>query len=279
MSLAIARTAIQEMYEAPRFTLERVAVASALQTIDQVSSITPTDPGAYPSTGLGRDFREAASLIKADIGVRGVAIDYGGWDTHDDQAPRFVTLGDRLASALAAFQNDLGASAGRVMVVVMTEFGRTADENGSAGTDHGHGNFMLAMGDPLIGFGGGDVLTGGAWPGLATSQLHQARDLVINTDFRSVLWELVDKHLGVDPSAVFAGFTPENVGLLATPASGDTNGSGSVDNGDVQAILGALTGDADPGYDPSSGDLDGDGDTDLRDALLLAQQVAAPNPN
>jgi len=276
MSLAVARTAIEEMYATTRFALERVAVASALETIDQVSGVTPGDPAAFPSNSLGRDFREAAALIKADIGVRGVAIDTGGWDTHADQAERFAVIGPRLAEALDAFQNDLGTTAQRVVVVVMTEFGRTSRENGSAGTDHGHGNFMMVMGDPLVGNGGGNVLLTGAWPGLAEAQLHRDRDLVITTDFRSVLSELLDRHLGVDPSAVFPGFDPSYIDLLAAFLRGDTDGSGDLAPNDVQRILQAVSGTPGAGYSAEAGDLDRDGDTDLRDALLLAQQLNSP---
>jgi len=273
MSLAVARTAIEEMYETTRFPLERTAVTSALATIDQVSSVTPGDPAAYPSHYLSTDFREAAALIKADVGVRGVAIDFGGWDTHENQTPRLATLGPQLSQAMAAFQADLGAAAPRVVTVVMTEFGRTVRENGSAGTDHGHGNFMMVMGESLVGNGGGNVLLTGPWPGLAESQLNEGRDLVLTTDFRSVLGELLDRHLGVNPAAVFAGFTPQYVGLLDALLRGDTNGSGSLENADVQSILDAVSGDPGAGYSPLPGDLDRDGDTDLRDALLLAQQL------
>lgn len=215
MSLAIARTAIEEMYESTRFGLESSAVASAFGTIDEVSMVTPSDPSAYPTGSVGVDFREAAALIKADIGVRGVAIDFGGWDTHADQNRRLADLGPKLSDALAAFQNNLGSDARRVVVVVMTEFGRTARENGSGGTDHGHGNLMLVIGDSLIGAGGGDVLLNGNWPGLGPGQLFEDRDLRATTDFRSVLAELIDNHLGVDAAAVFPGFQPKPVGLFA----------------------------------------------------------------
>lgn len=276
MSLAVARTAIEEMYETTRFSLEQTTVTNALLSVDQISVVPPGDPGAYPSSGLSVDFREAAAIIKADIGVRGVAIDYGGWDTHADQIARMGRLGDTFSQALNAFQDDLGQSSQRVVVVVMTEFGRTARQNGSGGTDHGHGNIMMVMGDALRGKGGGRVHVTDAWPGLepgAGGQLHGDRDLAITTDFRSVLSEVIDRHLGVDPALVFSGFDPRYVDLLAEITPGDTNNSGTVDEADASLLLADLVGNPTAGYFPSAGDLDGDGDTDLRDALLLAQQV------
>lgn len=275
MSLAIARTAIEEMYENPRYTLERDTVESALLSIDAVSGVTPGDPGVYPSGGLAVSFREAAALIKADLGIRGVAIDYGGWDTHSNQTTRFGTLGPNLAGALDAFQTDLGTAASRVVTVVMTEFGRTARENGSGGTDHGHGNLMMVMGEPLRDAGGGQVHVTREWPGLRPDQLNEDRDLVITTDFRSVLAELVDSHLGVDPGQVFSNFNPEYVGLLQAITPGDTDNSGTVERDDAVLMLNDLAGNPTAGYFPSAGDMDGDGDTDLLDALQLAQVLAA----
>lgn len=273
MSLEIARPAIEEMYAASRFTLDRTTVENALLSVDQVSMVTPGDPSVYPSTGLSTSFREASALIKADIGVRGVAIDYGGWDTHSNQTTRMQTLGTTLAGALNAFQDDLGSSANRVVTVIMTEFGRTARENGSFGTDHGHGNLMMVMGQPLRRAGGGQVHVR-EWPGLNPDQLNEDRDLKITTDFRSVLAELVDRHLGVSPSAVFPGYTPNYVGLLAALLLGDTDQSGAIDQSDAGLIVNDLAGNPAAGYFPSAGDLDGDGDTDLLDALLLAQEIA-----
>lgn len=272
MSLEVARPAIMEMYADSRFALERSTVTNALLSVDEVSMVTPGDPSVYPSTGLSTSFREAAALIKADIGVRGVAIDYGGWDTHSNQNTRMETLGATLAGALDAFQDDLGLAAPRVVTVVMSEFGRTARENGSFGTDHGHGNLMMVMGQPLRRAGGGEVHVRN-WPGLQPDQLNEDRDLRITTDFRAVLAELLDRHLGVSPSLVFPGFRPDYVGLLAAFLRGDTDQSGLVDEADAGLIVNDLTGNPTAGYFPSAGDLDGDGDTDLLDALMLAQEI------
>jgi uncharacterized protein (DUF1501 family) len=112
--------------------------------------------------------------------------------------------------AIAAFFTDLGPARDDVVLVTMSEFGRTVRENGSRGTDHGHGNTMLLFGN---GVDGGRVH--GRWPGLAKEQLHEGRDLEITTDFRSVLAEVAHKHLRASNLAsVFPDFSPASVGVL-----------------------------------------------------------------
>ena len=113
--------------------------------------------------------------------------------------------------SLAAFYTDLGDRMADVLVVTMSEFGRTARENGSRGTDHGHANVMFAMGASVR---GGKVH--GEWPGLAPEQLYESRDLAVTTDFRDVLGELVSGHLGNrQVSSVFPGYeSPKFRGLL-----------------------------------------------------------------
>jgi len=89
-----------------------------------------------------------------------------------------------------------------IVVVTMSEFGRTAHENGNRGTDHGHANCMFVLGGSVK---GGKVY--GRWPGLAPEQLNDGRDLALTTDFRSVLGEIISTHLGVSElTAVFPGF-------------------------------------------------------------------------
>lgn len=157
----------------------------------------------YPKDA--RSFAELARLIKADVGVETAWLNVGGWDTHRRQSGDLSRLLDRLGGALAAFRADLGAAFERVVVVVMTEFGRTARENGTAGTDHGHGSAMLVMGGKVK---GGRVL--GDFPGLAPDQLHQGRDLAVTTDFRDLLAELGEAHLGLtDAAPLFPGYRLE----------------------------------------------------------------------
>jgi uncharacterized protein (DUF1501 family) len=156
-------------------------------------------------------------LIKADVGLEVAFADIGGWDTHVNEVgaqPAVGQLANNLsdfAQSLAAFYQDLGDRMADVAVVTMSEFGRTAKENGNRGTDHGHANVMFVMGG---GIRGGKVY--GDWPGLAEEQLNEGRDLALTTDFRDVLGELVAKHLG-NPNlkAVFPGHeNPKFRGLL-----------------------------------------------------------------
>ncbi len=165
-----------------------------------------------------QDFADVAKLIKANVGLETAWLDVGGWDTHRGQGsaengelPRQL---DRLGRALAAFRADLGPAFERVVVVVMSEFGRTARENGTGGTDHGHGNVMLVLGGKVQ---GGRVL--GTFPGLGPDQLHEGRDVPVTTDFRDVLGELCERHLQMpDASALFPGYRLEaqrRLGVLA----------------------------------------------------------------
>jgi uncharacterized protein (DUF1501 family) len=164
-----------------------------------------TAPGVNYSGGA-RDFADLARLIKADAGLEAAWLDMGGWDTHRGQGssergtlPRQL---ERLGRALSAFRADLAEAFQRVVIVVMSEFGRTARENGSGGTDHGHGSVMLVLGGNVK---GGRVL--GSFPGLADEQLHEGRDLAVTTDFRDLLAEVCERHLGcADATPLFPGF-------------------------------------------------------------------------
>ena len=187
-----------------RETFEAVELLQSLQK-------TPYQPAAgatYPRGRFGDSLRQIAQLIKSDVGMEVAFADIGGWDTHVNEvgakpslgqlAPRLLEFG----AALAAFNQDLGDRMEDVVVVTMSEFGRTAKENGNRGTDHGHANAMFVMGGPVR---GGKVY--GKWPGLAPEQLYQERDLALTTDFRDVLGEAISLHLG-NPSIepVFPGY-------------------------------------------------------------------------
>jgi uncharacterized protein (DUF1501 family) len=113
---------------------------------------------------------------------------------------------------MAALARDLGDRMQDVVIMTMSEFGRSVTENGSRGTVHGHGNAMMVLGGAVR---GGRVY--GRWPGLAREQRHDGRDLAITTDFRAVFNEVVRGHLGLrDTSRVFPGFAGgERLGLFA----------------------------------------------------------------
>jgi uncharacterized protein (DUF1501 family) len=155
---------------------------------------TPAPGANYPRGRFGDSLRQLAQLIKANLGVQVAFADIGGWDHHvnegSTQGQLANVLGD-FSQSLSAFWTDLGDLAEDTVVVTMSEFGRTARENGNRGTDHGHANVMFVMGGPVK---GGKVY--GRWPGLDQSQLYEGRDLAVTTDFRLVLAEGVERHLG-----------------------------------------------------------------------------------
>jgi uncharacterized protein (DUF1501 family) len=191
--------------------------ASALntqRTITQLAAIginayQPSGGAVYPTSSFGTALRSTAALIRADVGVEAVQIDVSGWDTHNAQGPvtgGMATTMRTLADALAAFHADMSAASrlGRITVVVMSEFGRKAQENGSQGTDHGHGNVMFVLGGSAA---GGRVLT--QWPGLAAAQLYQGQDLQVTIDYRDILSEIVARRLGNSQlDVVFPGYVP-----------------------------------------------------------------------
>jgi uncharacterized protein (DUF1501 family) len=164
----------------------------------------PAKGVVYPQPPVGAALGQVAQLIKANVGLQIAFVDVsGGWDTHSQEAAQLPGLLRSLGQALAAFNQDLGDRMEDIVVLTMSEFGRTARENGSGGTDHGHANVMFAMGGPVK---GGRVY--GKWPGLAREQLNEDRDLALTTDFRDVLAEVLVRHLGCErPQAVFPQYS------------------------------------------------------------------------
>jgi uncharacterized protein (DUF1501 family) len=175
--------------------------------------INPENGAEY--TQAAKPLSEIAALIKRDVGMRAAWIDVGGWDTHQGEGTgekgRLANLADGLGRGLAAMRQDLGERMSRVVVLVMTEFGRTVKENGTGGTDHGHASVMFAMGGPVV---GGKVH--GRWPTLDPDKRYERRDLAVTTDFRDVLAEIAEKHLGAtDIGRLLPGYTPgPRLGLL-----------------------------------------------------------------
>ena len=169
------------------------------------SNYAPENGAQYPTSRLGQNLQQIGQLLKANIGVEVLFVDCGGWDNHVNEGGvqgQLSNLLKDLGQGLAAFHQDMGDRMRDVVVVTMSEFGRTAKENGNRGTDHGHANCMFVMGGPVK---GGRVY--GNWPGLADHQLNEGRDLALTTDFRSVLSEVLAKHIGlIDLKTVFPGF-------------------------------------------------------------------------
>ena len=202
---------------------------ATLQGMKELQHLTDRryEPSApYPQTELASRLMQVARLIKADVGLEVAEVDYGGWDTHQDQGRgaggTFGNLAGGLAGAMAAFAADLGDRMDDVVVVTLTDFGRTAAENGTGGTDHGWANCMLLAGGPVARGNAAAAKAGQPrkvvtrWPGLAPDQLHEGRDLLHTTDFRDVLAELVRVHLG-NPhlETVLPGHQFKPVGLIA----------------------------------------------------------------
>jgi uncharacterized protein (DUF1501 family) len=178
------------------------------------SKYAPEHGAEYPRSGFGEAMKQIAQIVKSDLGLEVAFAELGQWDHHANEGGATGQIANRLddfASGLAAFSRDLGERMADVVVVTMSEFGRTVQENGSRGTDHGHGNAMLVLGGPVK---GGRVY--GKWPGLEQDQLWQGRDLAITTDFRDIFAELVTGHLQAkDISKIFPGHVyKQRLGLL-----------------------------------------------------------------
>ncbi len=194
-------------------SVDSVLHSTGSETFEAVKMLKSADPqrytpaaGAnYPRGRFGGALRQTAQLIKSNLGVQIAFTDIGGWDHHVNEGATEGQLANVLrefSQSIAAFWTDLGPLAEDTVVVTMSEFGRTARENGTRGTDHGHANVMFVLGGPVR---GGRVY--GRWPGLDPSQLNEGRDLALTTDFRHVLGEAVARHLGNNNlNSVFPGF-------------------------------------------------------------------------
>jgi len=202
-------------------SVDSVLHGTGAETFDAVKMLksanpeqyTPAAGASYPRGPFGQALKQTAQLIKADLGVEVAFADVGGWDTHVNQGAAQGQLAARLtdlSESLSAFWTDLGSLADSTVVVTMSEFGRTARENGNRGTDHGHANVMFVLGGPVR---GGHVY--GKWPGLSADRLYEGRDLALTTDFRQVLGEVVYRHLGnKNLDAVFPGFANDQRSFL-----------------------------------------------------------------
>jgi uncharacterized protein (DUF1501 family) len=194
---------------------DRALTTTAAEAFDAMRRLAATSRGPYvPATGVtyprspfGQALQEIARLAKADVGLEIAFAESTQWDHHANEGGATGQIANRLddfARGLAALAQDLGDRMADTVIVTMSEFGRAVAQNGSGGTDHGHGNAMFVLGGAVK---GGHVY--GRWPGLAPEQRHDGRDLAITTDFRDVFAELVVRHLGADPAtaaAVFPGY-------------------------------------------------------------------------
>jgi uncharacterized protein (DUF1501 family) len=178
---------------------------AAMSELKRATAGIPVPAAHYPAGPFGTALSQVARLIKAGVGLEIAFTEIGGWDTHVNEGGTSGQLANRLkilGEGLAAFYRDLGDRMADVVVLTMSEFGRTARENGNRGTDHGHANVMFALGGAVR---GGKVY--GRWPGLAPELLNDGRDLALTTDFRQVCGEIIGGHLGrKNLTTIFPGY-------------------------------------------------------------------------
>ena len=169
------------------------------------SQFKPENGAQYPRTPFGNGLMQIAQLIKSEVGLEVAFTDIGGWDTHVNEGNargQLSNLLQQFSAGIVALYTDLGRRMDDVVILTMSEFGRTARENGNRGTDHGHANAMFVVGNSVR---GGKVY--GQWPGLKTDQLYEGRDLNLTTDFRDVFAEVAKRHLGTpNLKTVFPGY-------------------------------------------------------------------------
>ena len=207
-------------------TVDHALHGTGTETFEAIDLLRKADPSKYqpengaqyPTSRLGQSLQQIGQLLKADIGVEVLFVDCGGWDNHVNEGGvqgQLSNLLRDLGQGLAAFHQDLGDRMQNIVFVTMSEFGRTAKENGNRGTDHGHANCMFLMGGDVK---GGQVY--GRWPGLNDHQLNEGRDLALTADFRTVLGEILVRHIAVnDLKPVFPGFDNNRakfLGLMKT---------------------------------------------------------------
>jgi uncharacterized protein (DUF1501 family) len=218
-----AANAFEAMYGASG---DQIFHATGEETFDAVKMLRAANPAQYkpmadyPTSEFGNNMKQIAQLLKANLGVEAAFTDVSGWDTHQNQGGVDGQLSNRLrdfSAAIAAFWKDMGDDAANITLVTMSEFGRTAHENGTGGTDHGHANAMFVLGPDVK---GGKVY--GRWPGLSKEQLNEGRDLALTTDYRAVLGEVVSKTLGAENlERVFPGTRLRPEGFLRLMTGGN----------------------------------------------------------
>ncbi len=188
------------------------AILDGLDLMDRLPSADTGGGAGYSNSALGQGLQRLAQIIKADLGLLVATVDSTGWDTHVNQGggsgKHAQLLGD-FAANISTFYQDILDSGQEVLILTMTEFGRTARENGSKGTDHGHAGTWMVLGENVTGG------IHGEWPGLEDDQLYKGRYLAHTVDFRDVLGEVLERHLGVsDPTAILKGYGYQPVGFL-----------------------------------------------------------------
>ena len=209
-----ARTSFEELYAAAQ--QDQALRGTAGDAFDAMKTLArkaagpyrPSNGAVYPRSPFGQAMQEIARLAKSDVGLEIAFAESTRWDHHVNEGGAAGQIANRLddfSSGVASLAQDLGDRMADTVVLTLSEFGRTVAENGSRGTDHGHGNAMFVIGG---GVKGGSVY--GQWPGLAVKDRYEGRDLAVTTDFRDVFGEVMARHLGADRrtlAAVFPGYS------------------------------------------------------------------------
>jgi uncharacterized protein (DUF1501 family) len=207
------RRSLRTMWDHDRSVLAR-GMRATYAAVDEFgpAKAAVDNTASYPSTDLGKALAQVARAIRGNVGIEVVTVDQGDWDMHSGMGSAdngwMADNTRELAGAIAAFFGDLGDQAGKVTLVTISEFGRRVVENASQGLDHGYGNVMFVAG---AGVRGGQYY--GTWPGLGKTD---DADLLVTTDYRSVLAEIVSKRFGASTATVFPRFSPEAVGVMTS---------------------------------------------------------------
>ncbi len=208
----------EALYEQTSQDLLRATAHETFEAVDTLEKLDvrryrPASGARYPRSPLADSLKQIAFLIKSDVGLEVAFAESGGWDTHVQQGAAngsFARRAADLSRSIAAFWHDLGAYRDDVTLMTMTEFGRTVAENGSGGTDHGHGSCLFVLGNAVD---GGKVH--GRFPGLDRDVLYEGRDLPVTTDFRAVFSEVATRHLRLsDDAGLFPGWSGERIPLI-----------------------------------------------------------------
>jgi uncharacterized protein (DUF1501 family) len=187
------------------------SMRATFQAIDEFGAAESSvdNSKTYPGSSLGRALSTSARIIRGDVGVEVITVDQGDWDMHTSMGGAdggwMANNAKDFASSVAAFLDDLGPFADRVTLVALSEFGRRVEENASGGTDHGYGNVMFVAG---AGVRGGYHAR---WPGLGAS--YEA-DVLVTTDYRQVLADVVSKRFGASVAKVFPGLSWAPTGVM-----------------------------------------------------------------
>ncbi len=212
------RGGFEQLYAETSGRLLRTTARESFEAVDtleplDVARYRPHSSARYPNSPLGHALRQIAFLVKSDVGLEVAFAESGGWDTHVQQGTArgaFARQATDLASAIAALWVDLGRRRDDVVIMTMTEFGRTVRENGSGGTDHGHASCLFIVGNDVNG-----GVVHGRFPGLGPDELYEGRDLAVTTDFRSVFASVATGCFGpLDDTALFPGWAGRHLPVM-----------------------------------------------------------------